>query len=413
MEKIEYIELPYIEVTQPIGSFIICSMAWQNIIDISYADIRKITESSENNDLDNYLGIQRTVSKNRTKDISQYVTNIDATFPTSIILHIKSKSLFFNGELIEIYDDQFIEDNSENIKEIKNIFTSEYGKIKIRKDDRIAKILDGQHRIEGFREAINKGEIITKFDFNVTIFVDLDLDDQAQIFSVINKAQTKVNKSLVYDLYEYAKNRSPQKTAHDIVRVLNKSKQSAFYRKIKILGTSQDAETIAQATLAELIIDCISKNPMEDRDKLKKQSLFGRSGLNKESDINEIKRRIFRNLFIAEKDEIIYKIINNYFNAIAEKWPRAWKNDPIIEKNIISKSTGIIAFFRFLRYLYNEIGQRDSEISKETFLKIFNQIPIDDVEFNTDKYKPGSSGQSLLFKDLVGFHEKNRKPILL
>ena len=408
-EDQKYISLSFVKINQPIGPFYICSMSWNELSDISFADIREINEASEKpNEIDDYLGIQRKVSKGRIKEIAQYVTNLDATFPTSIILHIRSQSLYFEDELIEDYDDEFIEQNSDNIVTYDNVIVDdEKGKIKIRKDNKIAKILDGQHRIEGFRQAIESGKQIDEFDFNVTIFVDLDLDDQAQIFSVINKAQTKVNKSLVYDLYEYATTPSPQKTAHDIIRLLNKIEESPFYKKVKILGTARDkeVETIAQATLAELIIDSISKDPMGDRNALKKKSIFGKGGLQLETDPKELKRRIFRNLFISKKEEIIYEIIDNYFSAIKDRWNRAWTNEPAIDKNIISKSNGIIAFFRFLRYIYNDLEKESELVNKQEFKDILDKINFDDEQFTTDNYKPGSSGQSQLYRDLVDQYE--------
>lgn len=406
MANNEYIQLQYIEINQPIGSFYICKMSWQELVDISFADIRDINESSNNSEFDDYLGIQRKVSKGRIKEISSYVTNLDATFPTSIILHMRASSYYHNGQIISMYDDQFLQENSNDIEELINI-KIEHGKLYIRRSEKIAKILDGQHRIEGFRKAKDEGKEINDFDFNVTIFVDLDLDDQAQIFSVINKAQTKVNKSLVYDLYEYAKHRSPQKTAHDIVRVLNKSEQSSLFRSVKILGTARDktTETIAQATIAELIIDSISKEPMVDRNKLKKKSIFNIGGLSKESSEKEIQRRIFRNLFIDEKDDIIYKVINNYFNAVSQKWSHAWTNNPEIEKNILKKSTGIIALFRFMRYLYNYKNKVAQIMSQEEFKTELDKINIEDTAFTTENYKPGSSGQSQLYNELVWNHE--------
>jgi len=410
-KPLEYIELNFLEVIQPIGGFYVCVMSWQDIIDTTYADIRDIKEKSDSKELDNYLGIQRKVSKNRVKEIGQYVNNIDATFPTSIILHIKSESLYYNDELLEDRDEEFLQKNANSIEIIDNIKIDESkSKLLIRKDNRVAKILDGQHRIEGFRLAKNQFNEIEQFDFNVTVFVDLGLDDQAQIFSVINKAQTKVNKSLVYDLYEYATNRSPQKTAHDIVRALNKSDKSPFFRSIKILGTARnkDLETIAQATLAELIIDSTSKNPMNDRNELKKKSIFGKGTLNKLTTEKEVQRRIFRNLFIDEKDDIIYQIIRNYFNAVSLKWKRAWNNAPPIAKNILKKSTGIVALFRFMRYLYNSENKVEKVMSEQEFSECLKHVKLEDTDFTTDNYKPGSSGQSTLYKELIDSYETNK-----
>ena len=70
-------------------------------------------------------------------------------------------------------------------------------------------MIDGQHRIAGLYKY--EGEV--GFDINVTIFVGTDIADQAQIFSTVNLEQTKVNRSLAYDLFALAHSRSPKKRA--------------------------------------------------------------------------------------------------------------------------------------------------------------------------------------------------------
>ncbi len=49
---------------------------------------------------------------------------------------------------------------------------------------------------------------------------------QANIFSTVNLSQTKVNRSLAYDLFALAASRSPQKTCHDIAVALDRGKNS-------------------------------------------------------------------------------------------------------------------------------------------------------------------------------------------
>jgi len=332
----EYISVPYIEVKQPIGSFYLTKMTWKDLFEIAEADIRKIEdENVKNNSFDSYLGIQREVSESRVKEISKYITTFDATFPTSIILSIQSREYRSNGKQIFLNRIEEL-DNIVSYEEITNIEVNKEH-LKIRRSKAIASILDGQHRIEGLKRAYQDNSLfegnIHDFELNVTIFVDLDIDDQAQIFSVINKAQTKVNKSLVYDLYDYAKSRSPQKTAHDIVRILNRMEQSPFNKMIKILGKTVDKEreTIAQATFVELLLGLISDNPMVDRDDIRKGK--------KLSNVYNENKLIFRKYFIQENDEEIIKILWNYFLAVKEVWPKSWST---IEKGNIS------SFYRYI-----------------------------------------------------------------
>lgn len=407
----EYITLPYIKVKQPIGDYFISSINYKDLIKIAEADIRKIDEEAQRDDsFDSYLGIQRKVSQNRVKEISEYVRTIDATFPTSIILHIESEEKFIHNKSISQYDPDYIDENIEDIEIIPNIIINADERVlMIRKNDKVARILDGQHRIEGLRQYILNYEDglfpegLGDFDLNITIFIDLDIDDQAQIFSVINKAQTKVNKSLVYDLFEYAKFRSPQKTAHDVVRLLNRMEGSPFYKRIKILGTAENSEleTIAQATFVELIIEYISINPMADRDVLKRSSFFKKHSLKRLESENEIKKYIFRNLFIDEKDEIIFQNIWNFFEAVREKWPTSWEENKA--GSILNKSTGIIALMRFYRSVVHKLDIYEGLIRVEDFNRIFNSILIEDGAFSKEIYLPGSSGQSRLLKELKSY----------
>jgi DGQHR domain-containing protein len=63
--------------------------------------------------------------------------------------------------------------------------------------DQVATIIDGQHRLKGLEEA-GKPE----FELPISIFIGADEATEASIFSIVNLAQTKVNKSLAYDLFE-------------------------------------------------------------------------------------------------------------------------------------------------------------------------------------------------------------------
>ena len=401
-----YIQLPFIEVHQPIGSFYINSMKYTELLAISYADIRKIDEEAKDNDnFDTYLGIQRQVSPNRIKEIQAYVNTIDATFPTSVILHIRSIDEFLDGKILSEWDEDYIDKNRERISLVKNIFIDrEKGKMLIRDDEKVAQILDGQHRLEGLRQYKEASGLFQEslvFDLNVTIFVDLDLDDQAQIFSVINKAQTKVNKSLVYDLYEYARYRSPQKTAHDVVRLLNRLEGSPFYKKIKILGSAEDTEreTIAQATFAEAIMRHISRDPMADRDDLRRDSLFQKAKLEELPDA----RFVFRRVFKEGKDEYIVKNLLNYFGAVSSKWSKSWNEKS--GGNILNKSTGLLALMRLYRDIVNQIGRYDNVISEAEFSDYFRKIDLADGSFDKTTYIPGTSGQSLLYHTMLSFLE--------
>ena len=305
------------------------------------------------------------MSKKRVKDISKYVNVVDATFPSSIILHIDPKDAHFDKETMTM---------------------------RIRNKDNVAKVLDGQHRIAGL-EHFNKPR---KFQLTVTIFVGMELEDQAIVFATINQTQTKVNKSLVADLFEFATHRSPQKTAHNIVRALNEKEGSPFKDKIKILGTAddKDKETITQATFVENLLRYMTNDKAHDRD------LYRRSKKPEKFQGTELRNRFLRNLFIDEDDVSMAKIVWNYFSAVQKKWPNAWNQ--VTPELILNRSTGFIALMRFLKDAYLHLkGESIGAVPEPSeFDTIFAKIQLVGTHLNRTNYLPGSGGQSKLYRDL-------------
>lgn len=373
MTAVNYIEIQCVEIVQPIGTLYIGSIGHQDLIKISYADIRRLDR-----DLDDYLGIQRKLSKKRVEELSQYVNTVDATFPTGVILAISSES--------------------ENDPEIKNvIYDDETKTLKIRADQEVAKIIDGQHRIKGLEAYTGPGS----FQVNVTIFIDMDIEDQAMVFATINLAQTKVSKSLVYDLYEYTKSRSPQKTSHNIARLLNSNEDSPFHNRIKILGTAapglRQIQTLTQATVVEAVLKYISgtnKRALEDRNLLKQNKRPSKAGAEETRDL------IFRNMFLDKKDAEIAKVIWNYFSAVEQRWTQSW-NDFETTGNILPRTNGFRALMRLLPIAYNKLGGAGNIPPTKEFHELFRRIPLSDNDFTSENFLPGSSGEGTLYGRLA------------
>lgn len=58
----------FIRVNQPIGEFYCCVMKAKDLYEISYTDVRRMTNDEKNKDgFDTYLGIQRELSTSRVK----------------------------------------------------------------------------------------------------------------------------------------------------------------------------------------------------------------------------------------------------------------------------------------------------------------------------------------------------------
>jgi len=374
LEKNE-ISFSAIPVEQPIGTFFVGVMDARDLVDVSVADVRRLHE----NEFDEYIGIQRRLSPPRTKELKKYVKSVDATFPTAVILAVK-------------------EENAD--------WDSTTGKLTLRGTDgtalsEVASIIDGQHRVEGLTALRDEA-----FQVTVSIFVGADVATQANIFATVNLAQTKVNRSLVYDLLDYEKKRSPQKSAHHIVVALDQMESSPFNQRIKRLGSAtagRTNETVTQAALVESLLNLMSPDPMSDR------NAFLRAFQPDLPSDTEHDRYPFRQMFLKKMDTDITRIVLHYFQAVKARWPDSW-DDLERKGNVLPKTNGVKALTRFLKPLYLKIAgdNRDYVPTQNEFKSYLDAVALEDQDFNIKTFPPGTSGESGLYKILMTSLEKEK-----
>ncbi|MEA2896279.1 MAG: hypothetical protein QOJ84_1894 [Bradyrhizobium sp.] len=382
VEDPKEVSIPVIRVCQPIGDFYIGSMLSKQLFEVAYFDIRHMVHEDG---IDSYLGIQRELSKKRIREISQYAKGTDATFPTAVILAIPEQCVSIvatpSGQ------EKFFTMTLKNIPEAE----SPEDVILYRQ---IARVIDGQHRIAGLENYSGP-----TFELNVSIFVGADISDQASIFSTVNLAQTKVNRSLVYDLYELSKTHSPERTCHKITVALDRTEGSPFYRKVKRLGTATEnrfGETLSQATVVNGMLKYISK----DRVQLLQDRDIGRRGVSWPRVDSETARQLILRLFFVEgRDTDIANLMWNYFSAVSERWPSAWNSGGT--GLILNKTNGYNALMRFFRLAYLNFANPGQMVEQNKFKKLFDKVKLEDADFDRTRFLPGSSGATELYRILV------------
>ena len=357
-----------LRIRQPIGEFFLAVMQAPDLVAISYADVRRLQQ----NKLDRYIGINRRLTSTRVTQLKSYVNTYDATFPTSIILAIDSENATYD-EVSGVL--QLFANKGKNIEDI-------------------AKIIDGQHRIAGLGGLSDNKD----FEVGVAVFVGADIATQANIFATVNLAQTKVNRSLAYDLLDYEKARSPQKTAHYIAVALDQVTWSPLYHRIKRLGRATEGrmgETITQAVVVEMLLTLVTKDAMLDRD-----ALF-RKGKIERPTYEELRDLPFRGLFADKQDKDIAQIVLNLFVAVQDRWPSSW-DDRDRPGNTLPKTNGFRALMRFLKIAYiNIVGISIGDIPKKAkFREILDRVDLRDADFNIDTFPPGTGGEAKFFKYL-------------
>lgn len=371
-DPIQY-EFSCIRASQPIGDIFVASIPFKTLIRMSYFDVRRVLQ--EERDIERYLGIQRPLEDRRVRSLSEYVNYKDASFPTSIILAIEEDYALFNDK-----KNTMTVSNKRPEEEAPSIAIGH-----------LARVLDGQHRIAGlnaFRGAT--------FDVPVTIFVGADISDQAHIFATVNLEQTKVQKSLVYDLFSLARTRSPQKTCHNIAVALDRDKKGPLHSRIKRLGFATEGrvfEPITQATFVEALMPYLSSAPKKDRDDLLRDK-----PLEKAVD-SDLYRMPLRNLFVAERDLEITETVSNYFDAVKRKWPVAWDDQG--RGMMLNRTNGFRALMRFFRHAYLDIAAPGDVPSAQKFFdRVFRPLELKDEDFTTENFVPGTGGEARLYRVL-------------
>jgi DGQHR domain-containing protein len=364
-DKIEK-KLKAIKVSQPIGDLFIASMDQKLIQDITFFDVRR--RIAEERDVERYLGIQRPLQPKRVEELRDYVNFIDATFPTSIILAIDSDYAEFDEDTGVLTISNTVQGDDVPSIAFRNL----------------CRVIDGQHRIAGL-EGLKQDQ---QFDVIVSIFIGSDISDQAYVFATVNLEQTKVNKSIAYDLFELARTRSPIKTCHNIAVALDVSEESPFFKRIKRLGVATEGratETLTQSTFVNSLVGYIADNPKQDRDDLiRGERLNYVTGKNAQ-------RLCFRNLFIDGEDVKIGKIIEQYFLAVRSRWPDAWE---YTGKGImLNRTNGFRALMKFFGKAYNYLASPGDFVPERSFLELFNRVNASWDSFTVTTYRPGTSGE--------------------
>ncbi len=344
-------KISFIKVEQPIGTFYLSVMR---------ADILNNLVEVRSRLSDRNGGIQREESQSRINEIADYCSDPDATFPTPIII-----SIYSTAEIT-------IENNEFHIKDDTSI---------------IGEVIDGQHRLKG----IAKSDYADRFELPIVLMFNLIEEEKAYIFSIINSKQTRVSMSLIYDLFALSRHRSPQKTAHEIARSLNKMEESPFYKRLKMLGKKeyeQEFAVLSQGTFVQYLLRLISKNPDLDSRLIKNNE-----------DLKDDESLPLRQYFINEQDQYILKILLNLFNALKNNFPYEWENP---KDNILWKTTGFGAIIG----AFNEMYKKGDEIDDLTE-KFFNNC------FESFRYLLIQKGLKLTSEDFPSNAQQQNKLRLL
>jgi hypothetical protein len=104
-------------------------------------------------------------------------------------------------------------------------------------------------------------------------------------------------------------------------------------------------------------------------------------------------------MWLDGRDAEIARVIWNYFAVVEQKWPDAWKER--VPGSVLNRTTGFGALMRFLRLAYLACAEIGEVPGQKGFASLFKAVHLKADEFTPDKYKPGSSGEGALYRDLA------------
>ena len=190
-------------VAQNARTFYLTMLRARDLIQISYASVR-------NRDMEEGA-VQRLLNPRRIDSIKEFTLS-GGDYPNCIVL---------------------------NWVDTKKRLTIANGSILVPIRDRVAQIIDGQHRVEGIRAAIKAELAIGKLEIPVAFYENLTTRECADIFLSINTEQKPVQRSLVFDLYGVASQHVVDPAAvraRDIATQLNEQDDSPFKGLIRLPG---------------------------------------------------------------------------------------------------------------------------------------------------------------------------------
>ena len=357
----------FVSIDQPAGRFYISTINAKVLIPISQSNERTPYNST---------GIQRRLSNSRVKEIAKYCESSSAMFPTPIILSADSN--YFNFHVSNTETASEGKNNEQNESQYENL-KSGYLEIledKIIKDEKFLSIVDGQHRLAGIAEYENE----SKFDLLVMFVFDTEPYQDAEIFSVINRNQKQVSKSLVYDLYGLSNDMTVEKFAHEIVSALNTRECSQLKNRIKMLGYKTDnfdddnsllKQYVSQGAIVDELIRLISRNRNDDNYKLKN----GEKIYEYYEDEDEI--RILRKYFVEDNTMLaqihLISFFNEWINIISSFFD---------ENTIMFKTIGFVSAIDVFRIIYSEMDFTEENQSQYSGLNL-----SDDRNENYETFK--------------------------
>lgn len=214
------IKIPFVTINQHGKPFYLTSLTAGELVLLSYVARRGVDVEEG--------AVQRLLNPTRINGIRDFVL-AGGVFPTSIVL---------------------------NWTDTKHPLKTSATRLSLPRNKEAAQIIDGQHRVMGLAEAIQKKGSVRSMPLPVSIYHNLKTKDCADIFLAINTEQKPVARSLVFDLYSVASDYIVDPAtvrAGDVAKELNAQVGSPYEGYIKFPGAPASQKGLALSTVVSAV----------------------------------------------------------------------------------------------------------------------------------------------------------------
>lgn len=318
-------------------------------------------------------------------------------FPTSIIIAL--------GHDVDYKPEDLTDNVLESMysKDLSSCFLDQNrNKLYIPNNDRIALIVDGQHRYYGvkkFYESLSgkDKENVDNFEFATTFLLGFDMYQLGEIFATVNFTQKPVNRSLYYDIFGSIPDteRNDIKLAHYLALHLNNNEESPIRSMIKMLGRGYGL--FSQAFFVEKML-------MHFREKGVWEPIYADY------------------LCDGREHKKLPIFMRKYLESVKESYGFAWPKPIEGEKSlvysaykydfILCKTTGMGAIFRLIKDIYPKVKDLEEDKMGKEISEIFHRISNEKAKtiFSKEGDFGGTGGEGLqgnlykFLKEKLGLH---------
>lgn len=333
------VKVEFVRVKQGETEFYLTKLNAKILAEISYASVRGVDDEQG--------AVQRILNSRRITSISDFAVEV-GHFPNSIVLNwIPAKGdIHVRGTFLEIPV-----------------------------EPRSAQLIDGQHRVEGLRAAMEREPSLGNLEVPVAIYRNLSTTECANIFLSINTEQKPVARSLVYDLYGIADAElvdAAAVRARDIALALNEEDDSPYFATIKFPGSPRSRGGIALSTVVTALKPLVeAKGDFEQR-----------------------------NIFDLETQK---KIVKNFFAALQSFYGERWFD----VTNAFMYGAGFTGGVDFLKTKMLSYCQDRKSFTKDTIKNAFDLSVSDLVLQEEVKGKAGKEAAQAVQERLTGLFKSD------